>query len=107
MWCWRRIEKISWTDHVGHEEMLQRVKKEANILYTIKRKANWIGHKLRRNCLLNKTLLKERYMEEMRGRQGKRRKELLDDCKEKIAYWKMKKDALCGELALEETMDLS
>jgi hypothetical protein len=46
-------------------------------------------------------------MEEMRGRQGKRRKEPLDDRKEKIAYWKMKEDALCGELALKETMDLS
>ena len=20
MWCWRRIEKISWTDHVRNEE---------------------------------------------------------------------------------------
>jgi len=102
------MEKISWTNHVGHEEMLQRVKEETNILHTIKRKkANWIGHNLRRNCLLNKTLLKERYMEEMRGRQGKRRKELLDDRKEKIAYWKMKEDALYGEFALEEIMDLS
>jgi hypothetical protein len=102
------MEKISWTDHVGHEEMLQRVKEETNILHTIKRKkANWIGHNLRRNCLLNKTLVKERYVEEMRGRHGKRRKELLDDRKEKTAYWKMKNDALCRELALEETMDLS
>jgi hypothetical protein len=22
MWCWRRIEKISWTDHVRNEEVL-------------------------------------------------------------------------------------
>jgi hypothetical protein len=21
MWCWRRIEKISWTDHVRNEEV--------------------------------------------------------------------------------------
>jgi predicted restriction endonuclease len=21
MWCWRRMEKISWTDHVGNEEV--------------------------------------------------------------------------------------
>ena len=49
------MEKISWTDHVGHEEMLQRVKEETNILQTIKRKkANWIGHNLRRNRLLKK-----------------------------------------------------
>jgi hypothetical protein len=52
MWCWR-IEKISWTDRMRNEEVLHRVKEERNILYTIKRrKANWIGHILRRNCLL-------------------------------------------------------
>jgi hypothetical protein len=22
MWCWRRMEKISWTDHVRSEEVL-------------------------------------------------------------------------------------
>jgi len=34
-------------------EVLNRVKEEANVLYTIKRrKANWIGHILRRNCLV-------------------------------------------------------
>jgi hypothetical protein len=26
MWCWRRMEKISWTDHVRNEELLLRVK---------------------------------------------------------------------------------
>jgi len=25
-WCWRRMEKISWTDHVRSEEVLLRVK---------------------------------------------------------------------------------
>jgi hypothetical protein len=53
MWCWRRIEKISWTDRVRNDEVLHRVKGERNILHTIKRRrANWIGHILRRNCLL-------------------------------------------------------
>jgi hypothetical protein len=37
---------------VRNEEVLHRVNDERNIL-TIKRsKANWIGHILRRNCLL-------------------------------------------------------
>ena len=54
------MEKISWTDRVRNEEVLHRVKEERNILHTIKRKkANWIGHILRKNCLL-KQLLKER-----------------------------------------------
>jgi hypothetical protein len=54
MWCWRRMEKISWTDRVRNAEILHRVKEKRNILHTIKRrKANWIGHILRRNCLIN------------------------------------------------------
>ena len=24
-WCWRRMEKISWTDHVRNEDVLLRV----------------------------------------------------------------------------------
>ena len=48
MRCWRRMEKISWIDYVRNEENEQR-----NILHEIrKRKANWIGHILRRNCLI-------------------------------------------------------
>jgi hypothetical protein len=57
MWCWRRMEKISWTDHVRDEEVLLRVKEQRNILHEIsKRKANWIGHILRRNCLLQQII---------------------------------------------------
>jgi hypothetical protein len=38
---------------VRNEEVLRRVKEERNTLHTIKRrKDNWIGHILRRNCLL-------------------------------------------------------
>ena len=41
MRCWRRMEKISWTDHVRNEEVLLRVKEKRNILHEIsKRKAN-------------------------------------------------------------------
>ena len=57
MWCWRRMEKISWTDNVRNEEILLRVKEQRNILHEIrKRKANWIGHILRRNCLLHRVI---------------------------------------------------
>jgi hypothetical protein len=52
MWYWRKI-KISWTDRVRNEEVLLTVMDERNTQQTIKkRKANWIGHILRRNCLL-------------------------------------------------------
>jgi hypothetical protein len=96
MWCWRRMEKISWTDRVRNEEVLHRVKEESNIVHTIKRrKANWIGHILRRNCLLKHVI--ERKLEgriEMTGRRGRRRKQLLDDLKLKRRYWKLKEEAL-------------
>ena len=37
MWCWRRMEQMSWTDSVRKEETLHRVKEERNILQTIKK----------------------------------------------------------------------
>jgi hypothetical protein len=59
MLCWRRMEKISRTDRVRNEEVLLRVKEERNILHTVKiRKANWIGHILRGNCVLEHKLKK-------------------------------------------------
>jgi hypothetical protein len=75
-----------------NEEVLHRVKEERNILHTIqRRKDNWIGHILRRNCLL-KHVIEGRI--EMTGRRGRRRKQLLDDLKEKTRYWKLKEEAL-------------
>jgi len=54
---WRRMEKISGTDHVRKEKVLLRVKEQRNILHEIsKRKANWIGNILRRNCLLQQVI---------------------------------------------------
>jgi hypothetical protein len=51
------MEKISWTDQVRNEIVLLRVKEQRNILHeTSKRKANWIGHVLGRNCLLNQAI---------------------------------------------------
>jgi hypothetical protein len=77
-----------WTDRVRNEEVLHRVKEERNIVHTKKRrKANWIGHILRRNCLLKHVI--EGKLEgriEMTGRRGRRRKQLLDDLKEKKRY---------------------
>jgi hypothetical protein len=73
MWFWRRMEKISWTDHVRNEEVLLRVKEQMNILLEIpKRKANWFGHILRRNCLLQRVIEGEiQGGIEVTGRQGR------------------------------------
>jgi hypothetical protein len=44
MFCWRRIEKIRWTDHVMNEKVLYRVKEKRNILHAMeRRKTKWIG----------------------------------------------------------------
>jgi len=96
MWCWRRIEKISWTDHVRNEEGLLRVKEQRNILHEIpKRKENWIGRILRRNCFLQRvTEGKIQGGIEVTGRQGRRRRKLLDDLKERRGYSHLKEEAL-------------
>jgi hypothetical protein len=81
---------------VRNEEVLHRVMEERNILHTIKRrKANWIGHILHRNCLLKHVIegkLERRI--EMTRRGGRRHKQLLDDLKEKRRYWELKEKAL-------------
>ena len=61
MWCWRRLEKISWTDHVRNEQALYRVKWERNILH-------WS-----RNCLL-KPVIKGKIGRDMSG--GRMRKNI-------------------------------
>ena len=61
--------------------MLLRVKEQRNILHEIiKRKANWIGHILCRNCLVQRVIGgKIKGGIEVTGRRGRRRGKLLDD----------------------------
>jgi hypothetical protein len=96
MWCWRRMEKISWTDLVRNEEVLLRVNEQRNILHGIsKRKANWIGHILRRNSLLQRVIEGQGKGEmEVTRRRGRRRKKLLDDLKDRRGYSHLKEVAL-------------
>ena len=88
--------QISWTDHVRNEEVLLRVNERRNILNEIrKRKANWIGHILCRNCLLQWVIegkIKGRI--EVIGRRGRRRRKLVDDLKEGRGYPRFKEEAL-------------
>ena len=77
-------------------QVLLRVNEQRNILHEIsKRKANWIGHILRRNCLLqqvNEGEIKEGI--EVTGRRGGRRRTLLEDLKERRGYSHLKEEAL-------------
>jgi len=96
MWCWRKMEKISWTERVRNGEVLLTVKEQRNILHEIrKRKANWIGHILRRNCLLQRVIEgKIKGGIEVAGRRGRRRRMLLDDLKERRGYSHLKAETL-------------
>jgi hypothetical protein len=66
-----------------------RVKDQRSILRTIKRrKTNWIGHILPRNCLLKHNIQEDI---ERAGKRRRRRKQLLNFMKEKIVELKKKR----------------
>ena len=84
MWCWRRMEKISWTNHVRNEEVLLRVNEQRNIL-----------HILRRNCLVKQIIEgKIKGQIEVTRRRGRRHKKLLDELKDRREYCQLKEEAL-------------
>ena len=56
---------------------------------------DWIGHILRRNCLLKQVIEgKIKVEKEVTRRRGRRRKKLLDDIKDRRGYSHLKEDAL-------------
>ena len=91
MWCWRRMEKIKWSEEVTNEQVLDRIGEKRTLLNNIlRRKANWIGHILRRNCLLHDAI--EGQMMEVKG-VGRRRTQLLDDLRNRRRYRELKEEA--------------
>ena len=57
MWVWRRMKRVKWTDKIKNVVVLERVGEVSTVLEVIrKRKRNWLGHWLRRNCLLKDAL---------------------------------------------------
>ena len=75
-----------------NEKVLRRVKEDRHILHTIKSgEVNWIGHILRRNCLL-KHMIGGKIVGciEGTGRRDRRRKQLLDNLKERRRFSKLK-----------------
>ena len=76
MWLWRRIERISWRDHISNEEVLRRVGEKRAMIHTIReRQRRWIGHTLRGDSML-RTII-EGKMDGKRTR-GRPRQKLLD-----------------------------
>ena len=87
-------DQLDWS--CENEEVLLRVNEQRNILQeTRKRKANRIGHILRRNCLLKQVIEGNIKGEiEVARRRGRRRKKLLDDRKDRRGYSHLKEEAL-------------
>jgi hypothetical protein len=89
---WRKSTRILYYIYVRNEKVLLRVSEQRNIRHEIrKRKANWIGHILRRNCLL-----KEVIEGEIKGQieVTRRRKKLLDDIGDRRGYSHLKEESL-------------
>ena len=84
------MEKIKWSEKVTNEQVLDRIREKRTLLNNIlRRKVNWIGHILRRNCLLLDVI--EGQMTEVKG-VGRRRTQLLDDLRNR-RYWEVKEEA--------------
>jgi len=81
---------------VRNEDVLLRVKEQRNILHEIRKwKANWFGHILRRNCLLQRvTEGKMKGEIEVKGGRGRRRRKVLEYLKERRGYSHLKEEAL-------------
>ena len=82
------MEKIKSSEKVTNEQVLECIGEKRTLLNNIlRRKANWIGHILRRNCLLHDAI--ERQMMEVKGVGGRRRKQLLYYLRKRRRYWEL------------------
>ena len=70
------MERVKWTDKIKNEVVLERVEEGRIMLELIKkRKRNWLGHCLRRDCLLKDDLEGMVNQKKVRGR---RRYQMID-----------------------------
>ena len=69
MWCWRRMEKIKWSEQITNEDVGEKRTLLNNILH---RKANWIVHILSKNSLLLDVIKGQ--MKEVKGVRRRRRR---------------------------------
>ncbi|KAJ4448818.1 hypothetical protein ANN_00209 [Periplaneta americana] len=85
------MECVRWTERIRNRDVLERVGEERMMLKLVRKKRRyWLGHWLRRNCLLKNAL------EEMvNGRRvlGRRRYHMIDDIKIYRSYEETKRKA--------------
>ena len=82
---------IKWPEKVTNGEVLERIGGKRTLPNNILlRKANYVGHILRRNCLLHDVIGEQ--MTAVKGI-GRRRTEFLDDSRNIWRYWELKEEA--------------
>ena len=60
------MEKTKWSKKVANEQVIEYIGEKRTLLNNIlRRKGNWIGHILKRNCLLHDAI--EGHMTEIKG----------------------------------------
>lgn len=68
MWLFRRLLKISWTDHITNEEVLRRMNRDRELMGLVKRKkASYFGHIFRHQRYELLQLIMEGKIEGRRG----------------------------------------
>ena len=70
MWIWRRLMKISWTEHRSNQEVLHMVDENRSLMNTIRQRQNWLGHVLRSESLLRTVVEGRMEGTRTRGRQS-------------------------------------
>ena len=91
MWVWRGMEHVKWTYKIKNAVVLKRIG-EGRIMVELirKRRRNWLGHWLRRNCLLKDALEGMVNGKKVRGR---RRHQMIDNIMIKGQYEDTKRKA--------------
>ncbi|KAJ4426353.1 hypothetical protein ANN_27167 [Periplaneta americana] len=79
------MERVNWTDRMRNDSVLERVGEERMLLKLIRNmRRNWLGHWLRRNCLLEDALEE---MVNWRRVRGRRRYQMIDNIKLYGSYY--------------------
>ena len=85
------LRNVVLEEKVTNEQVLDRIGEKRTLLNNIlRRNANWIGHILRKNCLLCDVI--EREMTEVKG-VGIKRTQILDDLGNRRRYSELKEKA--------------
>jgi hypothetical protein len=91
----RRVRKGVMVENGDRVIIFLIIQIEKNKACIIRRKGNRVRHSLHRNCFQKHVVeVKIEGRMEVTGGRGRRRKQLLDDLKEKRRFWKLKEEAL-------------